>query len=102
MIDLTKQPPLEFSDVSKEKFPCFYLAKEVAIEGESFPTAMNAANELAVSAFLEKRIKFNDIYKILSEVLISHKKTKLSSVEEVYAIDEISRNITIEILKKYN
>ena len=102
LIDLTKQPPLEFSDVSKEKFPCFYLAKEVAIEGESFPTAMNAANELAVSAFLEKRIKFNDIYKILSEVLMSHKKTKLSSVEEVFAIDEISRNITIEILKKYN
>ena len=45
---------------------------------------------------------FNDIYKILSEVLMSHKKTKLSSVEEVFAIDEISRNITIEILKKYN
>ena len=66
LIDLTKQPPLEFSDVSKEKFPCFYLAKEMAIEGESFPTAMNAVNELAVAtAGFNPRSEFIIAFSIL-------------------------------------
>ena len=60
LIDLTETQPLTFEKVSKERFPCFYLAKEVASIGESVTTVMNAANEIAVQGFLEKSIKFND------------------------------------------
>ena len=100
LIDLTRQPPLNFFEVSKEKFPCFYLAKQAGIESESFPTAMNAANEIAVEAFLEEKIKFLDIYKIIFEVLEKHDKKKLYSVEDVYEVDRNSRDNAIKQIKK--
>ena len=102
LIDLTEQPPLTFHKVSKEKFPCFYLAKEVAFEGGSLPTVMNAANEVAVYAFLDGHIKFTDIYKIIREITDAHKKKKLLSVEEVIEIDSESRAKAIKAVKKYN
>ena len=102
LIDLTQQPPLTFHKVSKEKFPCFYLAKEVAFEGDSLPTVMNAANEVAVYAFLDGHIQFTDIYKIIREITDAHKKKKLLSVEEVIEIDSESRTKAIKAVKKYN
>ena len=101
-IDLTKQSSLNFFEVSKDKFPCFYLAKQAGTEGESFPTAMNAPNEIAVQAFLEKKIKFTDIFKIIFEVLEKHDKKKLSSVEDVYEVDKNSRENAIKQIKKIN
>ena len=101
-IDLTKQSSLNFFEVSKDKFPCFYLAKQAGTEGESFPTAMNAANEIAVQAFLEEKIKFTDIFKIIFEVLEKHHKKKLSSVEDVYEVDKKSRENAIKQIKKIN
>jgi 1-deoxy-D-xylulose-5-phosphate reductoisomerase len=102
LMNLTQQPPLTFQEISKEKFPCFYLAKEVAFEGGSLPTVMNAANEVAVYAFLDGHIKFTDIYKIIREITDAHKKKKLLSVEEVIEIDSESRAKAIKAVKKYN
>jgi len=102
LMNLTQQPPLTFQEISKEKFPCFYLAKEVAFEGDSLPAAMNAANEIAVHAFLDGHIKFTDIYKVVREITEAHKKIKLSSVEEVIEIDSDSRVSAIKVVKKYN
>ena len=100
LIDLTKQPPLNFFNVPKDKFPCFYLAKQAGEESDSFPTAMNAANEIAVKAFLEKKIKFTDIYKIIFEVLEKHNKKKLFSIEDVYEVDKNSRDNAKKQIKK--
>jgi 1-deoxy-D-xylulose-5-phosphate reductoisomerase len=100
LIDLTKQPSLNFLDVSIDKFPCFYLAKQAGEESESFPTAMNAANEIAVKAFLEKKIKFTDIYTIIFQVLEKHDKKKLSSIEDVYEVDKNSRDNAKKQIKK--
>ena len=102
IIDLTTQSPLSFLNVPKEKFPCFYLAKEVALEGNSSPTIMNAANEIAVLAFLEKLIKFTDIYKIISETLNKIENKKIHSIEDVLAIDKVSRNNANQLVKRYN
>jgi 1-deoxy-D-xylulose-5-phosphate reductoisomerase len=85
-IDLTKQHPLTFKEIPKELFPCFYLAREVA-------------NEVAVSAFLEKSIKFNDIYRVIAKTLNSHDKSKIMSIEDVLEIDKFSRASAKEILK---
>ena len=101
LMNLTQQPPLTFQEISKEKFPCFYLAKEVAFEGDSLPAAMNAANEIAVHAFLDGHIKFTDIYKVVREITEAHKKIKLSSVEEVIEIDSDSRVSASKVVKKY-
>jgi len=102
IIDLTTQSPLSFLNVPKEKFPCFYLAKEVALEGNSSPTIMNAANEIAVLAFLEKLIKFTDIYKIISETLNKIENKKIHSIEDVLDIDKVSRNNANQLVKRYN
>ena len=102
LINFTKIQTLNFEQVSKEKFPCFYLAKDVAQIGESAPTVMNAANEIAVLGFLKKDIKFKDIYKIIYETINAHKNIKISSVEDVFEIDNESRLKAAQILKKYS
>ena len=102
LINFEKIQTLTFEEVSKEKFPCFYLAKDVARIGESAPTVMNAANEIAVLGFLKKDIKFTDIYKIIYETIDIHKNVKISSVEDVFEIDNESRIKATQILKKYS
>ncbi|MCL2211564.1 MAG: 1-deoxy-D-xylulose-5-phosphate reductoisomerase [Treponema sp.] len=62
---------LEFSKPDLEKFPMLTIAQNVAKYGSLYPCAYNAANEIAVSAFLDKKIKFTDIPKITSNVLDS-------------------------------
>ena len=101
LIDLTKTQPLTFEKVPKERFPCFYLAKEVASVGESVTTVMNAANEIAVEGFLQKSIKFNDIYKIIYETIEKHNKIKISSIDEVIEIDKEARIKATQILNNY-
>ena len=78
------------------------MAKDVAQIGESAPTVMNAANEIAVLGFLKKDIKFKDIYKIIYETINAHKNIKISSVEDVFEIDNESRLKAAQILKKYS
>ena len=102
LINLDKQEPLAFFDISKERFPCFYLAKEVAKEGSSFPTVMNAANEIAVKGFLDENIKFTDIHKVISEVLNKHVKKDLESIDDVINVDSKARNEAKNIIKKYS
>ena len=101
-LNLINQPPLDFLEVSKERYPCFFLAKNVAKEGDSFPIAMNAANEVAVEAFLNGKVKFKDIHSVIEDVIISHNKQKISSIEDVFEIDKISRNDAMDKLKRYN
>ena len=101
-LNLINQPPLDFLEVSKERYPCFFLAKNVAKEGDSFPIVMNAANEVAVEAFLNGKVKFKDIHSVIEDVIISHNKQKISSIEDVFEIDKISRNDAMDKLKRYN
>ncbi len=101
-LNLTKQSSLTFIEVSKERYPCFYLAKQVAAEGGSLLTAMNAANEIAVQAFIDKKIKFTDIYKIIFETLEKHAIIKLSSFDDVILADKISKKDATTLIKKYN
>ena len=102
LINLDKQEPLVFFEISKDRFPCFYLAKEVAKEGSSFPTVMNAANEIAVKGFLDENIKFTDIHKVISEVLNKHIKQDLKSIDDVINVDSRARNEAKNIIKKYS
>ena len=60
---------------------------------------MNAANEVAVSSFLKKSIKFNDIYRVIDKTLNLHDKSKIMSLDDVLEIDKVSRASAKEILK---
>jgi 1-deoxy-D-xylulose-5-phosphate reductoisomerase len=66
----------------------------VASKGKSYPIVLNAANEIAVSLFLEEKISFGDIPKIISKALEEHKPTTPASLEEIIDIDTEVRKRT--------
>ena len=101
-LNLINQPPLNFLEVAKERYPCFFLAKNVAKEGDSLPIVMNAANEVAVEAFLSGKLKFKNIHSIIEDVITSHSKQKIGSIEDVFEINKDARNDALAQLKRYN
>jgi 1-deoxy-D-xylulose-5-phosphate reductoisomerase len=99
-LDLSEIKALEFYEVDTEKFPIIKLARLALEEGESFPIALNAANEVAVSAFLEKRIKFMDISEMVKEIIENHQKRKVQSLEDIFDVDGETRRVSLDELKK--
>jgi 1-deoxy-D-xylulose-5-phosphate reductoisomerase len=68
-LDLVTAGPLTFQHPDPEKFPALSIAKQALAAGGRAPAAMNAANERAVSAFLDRRIRFLDIPSVVAETL---------------------------------
>ena len=99
-LDLSEIKALEFYEVNVEKFPIIKLARLALEEGDSFPIALNAANEVVVSAFLEKRIKFMDISDVVTEIVENHQKRKAQSLEDIFDVDRETRQVSLDLLKK--
>lgn len=99
-LDLSEIKALEFYEVNVEKFPIIKLARLALEEGESFPIALNAANEVVVSAFLEQRIKFMDISDVVTEIVENHQKRKAQSLEDIFDVDRETRRVSLDLLKK--
>tara|TARA_B100000287_G_scaffold236509_1_gene222663 strand:- start:761 stop:1927 length:1167 start_codon:yes stop_codon:yes gene_type:complete len=99
-INLLEKPPLTFEEVNRERFPCFYLAREVAENGGSYPIILNASNEVAVEAFIKEQIKFTDIYKLVNNALDSIKNNSQNNLEDVLETDRITREHTLNMVKK--
>jgi 1-deoxy-D-xylulose-5-phosphate reductoisomerase len=98
-LDLTDKN-LVFLKPDNKKFPCLNLAYEVLESGHNYCIALNAANEIAVDAFLEKKIKFSDIFRINFKILSLINTLKLSSIEEVIDYDLEIRSKTKELVDK--
>ncbi|AWH90544.1 1-deoxy-D-xylulose-5-phosphate reductoisomerase [Buchnera aphidicola (Melanaphis sacchari)] len=92
-LNFKKMNNLTFSEPSFIEFPCLKLAIDAFSEGQAAMTVLNAANEVAVSAFLKLKISFNDIFKINSDTLISSSFLEPTSVEDVLEIDKRTRII---------
>lgn len=86
-LDLTELSGLTFFKPDLERFPCLSLAYQALDAGESMPAVMNAANEVAVEAFLEGRITFLQIPQLIEETMSAHQAHRLESVEEVLDAD---------------
>jgi 1-deoxy-D-xylulose-5-phosphate reductoisomerase len=84
---------LEFLPPDMEKFPCLSLAYEAAEAGGAKPVALNAADEVAVAAFLQGRIEFNSIPRLIREVLSATEAGKLESISQVLKADSQARVI---------
>ncbi len=82
---------LDFCPPDMNKFPCLALAYEAAEAGGAKPIALNAADEVAVAAFLDGKIAFNEIPRIIRDVLVETRTRKLESIREVLAVDAESR-----------
>ena len=84
---------LEFSPPDMEKFPCLRLAYEAAEAGGAKTIALNAADEVAVAAFLEGHIRFDEIPRVIEDVLSETKTGKLESIREVLERDAEARRL---------
>ena len=87
-LDLTEIGKLEFEKPNPEKFPALRLAREALVQGGAAPTVLNAANEIAVTAFLEEKISFLGITKCIETVMNSF-KSEQSFAKAPNTIDEI-------------
>jgi 1-deoxy-D-xylulose-5-phosphate reductoisomerase len=99
-LDLVRAGALEFHPVEPARFPLFALARTVLEEGGSLPAALNAANEVAVAAFLSGRIRFGRIAGVVERSLEGHAQRPAGSLAEIYDIDRETRERTREILKQ--
>lgn len=97
-IDLFAIETLKFEKPDLEKFQCLKLAFEAIEKGHSHQVVLNAANEVLVDAFLNKKITYTQIPKELKKMLEEHTARKLNTVEEILALDEeIKEKTRIEI-----
>jgi 1-deoxy-D-xylulose-5-phosphate reductoisomerase len=87
---------LDFSPPDLKKFPCLRLAYEAAEAGGAKTVALNAADEVAVAAFLQSRIRFNEIPRIIEDVLTATSSGKLESIGMVLQADAEARRYAQE------
>jgi len=97
-LDLTEINTLSFFKPDLIRFPALKLAYRSLQDGESMPAVMNAANEVAVEAFLSGKIKFTDIVTLIEKTMNLHKPHRLNSLDEVLSADLWSREKTRELL----
>ncbi|MBT0663243.1 1-deoxy-D-xylulose-5-phosphate reductoisomerase [Geobacter pelophilus] len=97
-LDLTQLSALTFFKPDLEKFRCLQLAYDAMAAGESMPAVMNAANEVAVEAFLNGKIPFLGISELIVRTMDSHTAHQLSSIEEVLSVDAWGRAKACELL----
>jgi 1-deoxy-D-xylulose-5-phosphate reductoisomerase len=95
-LDITTVGPLTFHHPDTEKFPCLALARQALARGGSAPVVLNAANEVAVAAFLDGKIRFTQIPELIADALARHPAVPLTSVEECVALDAETRRLVSE------
>ena len=97
-INFSKLKQINFEEPRHEIFPSIKLAHEVLKEGMSAQIALNASNEIAVDSFLNKKIKFLDIFKFIQFVLDLDSPIKPNSIEEIIELDNFYRKKTIDLI----
>jgi len=97
-LDLLKIGRLTFEEPDYEKFPCLGLAFRAVKCGGSMPAAMNAANEEAVALFLNRKIGFADIPRIIKRIMDMHDAHSNPDIEKILEIDLWARNTVKSIL----
>lgn len=95
-IDFNMIRELTLEPVNYDQFPCLKLALEAARKGASYPVALCAADEIAVQLFLENKIKFTDIARIIETVLNLHKPSQCSRLEDILSTDALAREIALK------
>ncbi len=97
-LDLAAVGRLEFTVPDLVRFPSLRLAREVLQNGGGAPTILNAANEIAVEAFLANRIGFLDISRTVERTLSRLGTPKPESIEDVVALDALARRTALDLL----
>jgi 1-deoxy-D-xylulose-5-phosphate reductoisomerase len=95
-LDWRKLRRLDFAKVSTRRFPCLRLAREAMKKGGALPCALNAADEVAVAAFLERRLPFLGIAEVIERVLARTPRVRFEKMDDVLAADAEARRTAKE------
>jgi len=103
-------PPLDFSELSKlefftpryEDFPALNLARRAGDIGGTLPAVMNAANEIAVAAFLDRQVRFPDIWRVVEEVMNRHTPVAHPDLDAILQADQWARAQARECVEALN
>jgi 1-deoxy-D-xylulose-5-phosphate reductoisomerase len=90
-LDLIRAARLDFEAPDVGRFPCLRLAREAAEAGGTLPAVLNAANEVAVDAFLNRRLAFMDIPNVIECVMGQHRNAAVTALQDVFDADEWAR-----------
>ncbi|NBX93511.1 MAG: 1-deoxy-D-xylulose-5-phosphate reductoisomerase [Proteobacteria bacterium] len=101
-LSLSQMAKLEFFEPDNDKFPCLNLARTALRNGQSYVIALNAANEVAVEAFLSEQIRFLQIPQVIDATLQALQVPSIECLEDVYEADQVSRKLSREILRRWN
>jgi 1-deoxy-D-xylulose-5-phosphate reductoisomerase len=99
-LDWTKLKRLDFEKASTRRFPCLRLAREAMRKGGTHPCALNAADEVAVSAFLDRRLPFLGIPEVIERVLARTARGRVERLEDVLTADAEARRTAQEEVAK--
>lgn len=100
-LDLTKVGTLTFEPPDETRFPCLRLAKLAAQIGGTMPAVMNAADEIAVNAFLQRQIGFMDIPAIVEAVMERHRPIPAPDLNTVWEVDEWARKMATDLVNEF-
>ena len=100
-LDLFTIARLDFQAPDEERFPCLRLARQAAEAGNSAPAMLNAANEVAVAAFLDERIRYPEIASIIEEVLNLEPVVAVDDLEAVFTADAKARLLAGQWLSRH-
>jgi len=101
-LDLTQLDGLTFLDPDPDKFPCLGLALRAARTGNSLPIVLNAANEVAVEAFLRGELNYSGIPEVIRRMLDRHAIITPEGLEEILAVDLRTREETAAYISSLN
>lgn len=95
-------PAFTFEQPDAARYPCLYLAQQACAAGQGATTALNAANEIAVDAFLNRQIRFPQIAALNAQVLAHFAASKVSDLEEILWLDGQARAYSLKLLKDWS
>lgn len=99
-LDFYQMADLTFESPDYERFPCLQLATDAMRAGGTAPCTLNAANEIAVDAFLNKQILFTDIAYVIRRTLEQVTVKDADSLETIVELDELSRKVALSIVEE--
>lgn len=99
-LNLFEIKELKFEKPDLNKFKCLYLAYLALEKGHSYQVILNAANEILVEAFLNKKIKYTDIPNIIESMINLYPKKELNTIEEILEFDKEIKEKTLKLIDK--
>lgn len=99
VINFADYPALTFAEPDERKFPCLGLAYEALRKGGTLPCVMNAANEIAVRAFLDGTVKYIDIHPLIAETMSAIDTVANYSLDDLRETDAVARRKTMSLIR---